>query len=124
MSEKLDLEAIKARLAAATPGPWRAVEMTHYGEPGTGFGWVAGGKQPCGAIMGEESGGAGMLEDAVFIAHAPEDIAALVAEVERLAEANRELGSYVPQRAELGSTSDFERINFRSAEREAITRPK
>jgi len=69
----IDLEAIKARLAAATPGPWwvdesrRGVEAQAYGYP---------------IEIVARTGRA----DAVLIAHAPGDIAALVAEVERLRE--------------------------------------
>ena len=56
----LDLEPIKERLAAATPGPWDF------------------------HIIPPEIGGMGTGADAEFIANAPEDIAALIAEVERL----------------------------------------
>ncbi len=62
----LDLEPIKARLAAATSGPWQARAL--------GRCWVVDG--PCAD-----------QRDADFIAHAPEDIAALVAKVEELLEA-------------------------------------
>lgn len=68
----LDLEAIKARAEAATPGPWerRITTFTSCGVQG-----------PEMAIYDE--GGHGE-EDAEFIAHARTDIPALVAEVERL----------------------------------------
>ena len=66
-----DLETIKARLAAATPGPWyvdeslRGVEAQTHGYPVEIVAWTG-------------------RADAVLIAHAPGDIAALVAEVEAL----------------------------------------
>jgi hypothetical protein len=66
-----DIEAIKGRLAAATPGPWyvdeslRGVEAQTHGYPVEIVAWTG-------------------RADAVLIAHAPGDIDALVAEVERL----------------------------------------
>ena len=79
----LDLEPIKERLAAATPGPWRVWHDPDPSKAGTAvetawcYGDIEGDTElitdylPTGA-------------DAEMIAHAPEDIAALVAEVERL----------------------------------------
>jgi hypothetical protein len=61
-----DLEAIKERLAAATPGPWTQW-ATHY---------------VC--DKREKIAGPMLARDADLIAHAPEDLAALVEEVERL----------------------------------------
>lgn len=66
-----ELDVIEARLKAATPGPWVA---------------------PCGALGTDVRtlGGASVADDvkraddADFIAHAPTDIAALLAEVRRL----------------------------------------
>ena len=77
----LDLEPIKERLAAATPGPWKAKE-----DSWDGYSVVIDDNGPGVSIIAEqigqgEDGGRG---DAEFIANAPEDIAALVAEVERL----------------------------------------
>jgi len=63
-----DIEAIKGRLAAATPGPWyvdeslRGVEAQTHGYPVEIVGWTG-------------------RAEAMLIAHAPSDIAALVAEV-------------------------------------------
>lgn len=75
---QLDLEPIKTREAAATKGPWRtffaediAVEESDTGE------WIA--------HLGDECDG--HEPDAHFIAHARQDIPALIAEVERLREA-------------------------------------
>jgi hypothetical protein len=65
----LDLEAIKARLEATRPGTWR-LEHNHA--------WFR-------VVLGKDAQGTGAqgahLE---LLAHAAEDLAALVAEVERL----------------------------------------
>ena len=78
-----DLEPIKERLAAATPGPW---EMSYDADDKwtsiTGQPYDDGGQwlvcPEVATCEGEPDA------DSTFIAHAPEDIAALVAEVERL----------------------------------------
>lgn len=74
---ELDIEAIKARAAAATPGSWCAdpiededVDWFVHSAAGPDFPIVA--RRVC------------VEADAEFIAHAPADIAALLAEVERL----------------------------------------
>jgi hypothetical protein len=78
----LDLEPIKARLAAATPGPWH-VEPISYPERAlpevyAGTSRVA---QPCNSreVPAPESD-----FNAEFIGYAPVDIAALVEEIEQL----------------------------------------
>jgi hypothetical protein len=60
-----ELEDIKDRLAAATPGPW---ELIGGGE------WIS----PIGIPVAPDDGGVGP-QDAEFIAHAPTDIARLLA---------------------------------------------
>ena len=77
-----DLTPIKARLDAATPGPWAVVDdLAVTAAP------EVGGDDSCLSIVIPA-----IVEftpraaDAEFIAHAPTDIAALVAEVERLQE--------------------------------------
>lgn len=73
MSEPLDLDAIKARMEAASPGPW------HHGERCV---WEV---YDVVVSDGDDgTGGAIHPGDAEFIAHAREDIPALIAEVERL----------------------------------------
>ena len=81
----LDLEPIKERLDKAHTewGPWKAKE-----DSWDGYSVVIDDNGPGVSIIAEqigqgEDGGRG---DAEFIANAPEDIAALVAEVERLRE--------------------------------------
>ncbi len=67
-----DLEAIRARLRAATPGPWTLFSEAMYlvvSEPG------------CGRVMNNDGQWA---RDADFISAAPTDIAALIAECDRL----------------------------------------
>ena len=75
----LDLEVIKARLAAATPGPWEQMPSKnkggvdrYVGPPGCG--------PICEMSVIREKWG----DDMRLIANAPTDLAALVAEVERL----------------------------------------
>lgn len=65
----LDLEPIKARLAAATPGPWE-MQDEYIACPDGDF--------VCTIVDG------GTERDAMLIANAPTDLAALVAEVEAL----------------------------------------
>ena len=76
----MNLEPIKARLAAATPGPWgqgmagdKPLPEVDYS---AAFGFIT--------INERSDDGAGGVADADFIAHAPTDLADLVAEVERL----------------------------------------
>ena len=71
-TKRPDIAAIRARLAAATPGPWRLVEVV------TGMFNIVGvlsswNKTPCVSAA-----------DAALISHAPADLAALCGEVEEL----------------------------------------
>ena len=68
----MDLESIKKRLTAATPGPWAWASAPAEGAAG---GYVLT------AVTGD---GPHASFDAEFIAHAPTDIRALLAEVKRL----------------------------------------
>ena len=84
----LDLEPIKERLDEATPGPW-----DFYVLPQSAGITVAtihsehGPRETCWTVdLPPEIGGMGTEKDAEFIANAPEDIAALISEVERLRE--------------------------------------
>jgi hypothetical protein len=76
----LDLEPIKARLAAATPGPWEAMPSKNkggvdrfVGPPGCDF-------PVCEMFVTWEKWG----NDMYLIANAPTDLVTLVEEVERL----------------------------------------
>lgn len=80
LPEAESLNAIKARLAAATPGPWH-VDRKHANVVyDVADNW---GTQTWSASNRHYNNG-DPLTDAEFIAHAPEDIAALLAEVEHL----------------------------------------
>lgn len=80
----IDLDAIKARLAAATSAEqWRADVWTSYDDASH----CAVGPEHESDDRDEddpESAHAAAMRDADLIAHAPADLAALVAEVERL----------------------------------------
>ena len=73
-----ELAAIEARLKKATPGPWRVVVngQGDYDAPGIE------GEGDAGSVLFD----AGLLShtDRALIAHAPADLRALIAEVERL----------------------------------------
>ena len=80
---ELDLDAIEVRSALATAGPWHTPHEDGYGCVYIGnYGWVAGDSRGNGPSydVDDEQGHA----DAEFIAHAREDVPALVAEVRRL----------------------------------------
>jgi len=80
-AEPLDLDAIRARLAAATPGPWTA-------HP-DGLVWSD--------LPGDPVSGSVEQANAELIAHARQDIPALLAEVERLrAQLDKPCGSCHP----------------------------
>lgn len=82
----LDLDPIKERLAEATPGPWDFhVLPQSVGITVATIHSEHGPRETCWTVdFPPEIGGMGTEKDAEFIANAPEDIAALVAEVERL----------------------------------------
>ncbi len=72
----MNIEAIKARTDAATPGPW----VPSYDECGDSWEVLVGNKALARVIR--------FSTDAEFIAHARKDIPALLAEVERLNKLN------------------------------------
>lgn len=84
----LDLEPIKKRLAEATPGPWfhRQAGEHRPSDPKQRYDWIGDhpdqGKHKK-VIVGRDAVYGG-TPDYAFIAAAPSDIAALIAEVERL----------------------------------------
>ena len=88
----MDLQAIEARLAAATPGPWEAQPFESAPREDAGSP-IVGGKSGIGLIAYTLRSGAvddvwfnkpQCEADAEFIAHAPADIRALIDEVGRL----------------------------------------
>lgn len=85
VSEPLDLEAIKKRAEAATPGPWDVADKYDKEQS---WPWVIafdGDAEPwwvaeCAIDITPTDG----VDNAQFIAHARSDVPALVAEVEKL----------------------------------------
>lgn len=86
MAEHLDLEAIRARVTAATRGPWHAEYFGKRGYP------QRIGTDDATVVAETFDGGGGPAANAEFIAHARQDIPALLAEVQRLRDA---LAAYV-----------------------------
>ena len=85
----LDLEAIKARCEAATPGPWAVANIAPgWAEDENDWCVVPGVVESCGSDM---CGPVVRSADAAFIASARTDVPALVAEVERLREERDDL---------------------------------
>jgi hypothetical protein len=82
-----DIEAIRARLKAATPGPWEWHVKENWYANDENFDAVV---SPNGANVLEaySCDGCGHIDveapDAQFIAHAPQDIADLLAELEQV----------------------------------------
>ncbi|MFE9448332.1 hypothetical protein [Streptomyces sp. NPDC006739] len=80
MTQPLDLDQIEARAAAATPGPWTTDGWEIYQGDGNSapdlMAWVG---ETCRADDYD-----GSRNDAAFIAHAREDVAAMAAEIRRL----------------------------------------
>lgn len=85
-----DRDAIRRRLEAATPGPW-GFSGGEWGDVGTGTETIAHDIQN--------------PADGDFIAHAPADIAALLAYTERLEKAMGDIRREMPQ--ECSCTSDY-----------------
>lgn len=95
MSETLDLEPIKARLEAATPGNWswedwdsdrghETDEQRHLVNDILGDRGIVGDLPAVILVADDPWIWWDNPEDAKLIAHAPTDLAALIAEVERL----------------------------------------
>ncbi len=91
----IDLEAIKARCKAATKGPWK---YTYSKEDNEHNVILHGDDYNDDTVLlfyeGCQTGNA----DAEFIAHAREDVPALVAEVERLTVGIKEIGAMCAKR--------------------------
>lgn len=89
------LQGIKARADAATPGPWEEKTNRHPQCNGEPWGWISGasGNITWSGYVGKTN--------ADFIAHARTDIPALVAEVERLAAENSTLKKALEKLADI-----------------------
>lgn len=103
----IDLEAISARAEAATPGPWAYVD--------NGFdGYIMSASEHL-IVGGEPAEGRIEPDDpnADFIAHAREDVPALLAEVKRLVQGKQELienrEKWIKAHGEL--SAEVERLN-------------
>ncbi len=92
MTDALDTDAIRARLAAATPGPWKSTPIRSANR---GYSIMA--PNPTSdnpgdiVIVAESIPSPDMITVADFIAAAPTDIAALLAEVGRLRDVMRKI---------------------------------
>jgi hypothetical protein len=91
-NEPLDLDAIEARLKAATPGPWQAVDLPYNGidDPMIVNGELVYIAQTA-YDMQSSSQEHDVDADTIFIANAPADVAALLGEVKRLREEKAKL---------------------------------
>ena len=90
----MDLQAIEARLAAATPGPWKAQDFVAAPTEDAGSAVVKQGNGGLvayalrsGAVEHEWYDKPQCDADAEFLAHAPDDIRALLDEVKAVREA-------------------------------------
>lgn len=86
-TEPLDLDAIEARATAATPGAWAYDQIPETGE--CRVIWDGNGAAERDSVYAITSGGS-LACNAEFIAHAREDVPALIAEVRRLRIARNE----------------------------------
>lgn len=92
-----DIAAIRERAEAATGGPWRWPNRKHLLGKGHRL------NVPADSVLDTTTFGAPAREDRDFIAHARQDIPALLAHVEELEAA---LGLFVPSRQALGAFAD------------------
>lgn len=93
------LRAIKGRCEQATEGPWEV--------EGRGGVHMSGRRDAYIVVQAKTGrclhGPTWTYEDAVFVAHAREDVPALIAEVERLWEENRKLRQELRKHADVNS---------------------
>ena len=110
----MDLQAIEARLEAATPGPWDFDTIPETGESRVVVRSNAG--DPMLEVSVATHGVS--AEDAEFLAHAPEDIRALLAEVKAV----REVVARHPDVLECSEYSDDDPIScgWKAAYRDVV----
>jgi hypothetical protein len=94
----VDLAAIQARLDAATPGPWVASQELADRVRG----WVRPIETVEGGVVVDD---VRTGHDAVFIAHAPADVATLLAGVRELEADNERLGRSLADAVKVGLDS-------------------
>ena len=97
----MDLQAIEARLAAATPGPWKTQDFVDAPPEDAGSAVVKQGNGGLvayalrsGAVKHEWYDKPQCDADAEFIAHAPEDIRALLGAVKAAKSLHRKMPFY------------------------------
>ena len=103
-----DLEAIQARADAATAGPWREFISDVYAIKGCGVPVCSDCREVhLAEIVADEDEADNREADAEFIAHAREDVPALIREVSRLRAENDHLrhGGSVPPPITTGATT-------------------
>jgi hypothetical protein len=110
MPAEMDLAPIKAREAAATPGPWGHA----YRPDGTTTVWHVD-PESGRLTVAEVRGWDRHAENAAFIAHARADVPALVAEVEQLRAERLLLARLATPRAELSSAEIEAALDLRDA---------
>lgn len=95
--DPINLDAIKARAAAATVGPWEAQPRTHSNESiVVAHGLLIAVSKPCAEVVGEPFD-VRSRANAEFIAHAREDIDLMAAEIDSLrAERDLALSTLTP----------------------------
>lgn len=109
------LAQIKARLEAATPGPWQVDGMDSGHSLYEMDWWVTAGEYndtvcDMGGLVRAGNEGAAKDDggkDAIFIAHAPEDMAKLIAAVESVLEMASAPGDVVGWRGEPNDLANF-----------------
>ena len=94
----IDLAPIKERLAKATPGPWRVWQNPHKkSDVAVETAWS---HSDCEGDTELITAYLPTCGDAEFIAHSPEDIAALIGEVERLRRSGATLGLVIKEQCQ------------------------
>jgi hypothetical protein len=102
----MNLEPIKARLAAATPGRWI---VTFPGDV-----MAEGGSSLLCALAGNSGYFPNHKANADLIAHAPEDLSALLSEVESLSESRKLYATQLQDIAELVTGKPGTVVSFRN----------
>lgn len=113
------LAAIQGRLNAITQPPWKNCNSTYYGMVKAGEKEVAVASyyncvyEDCRVTREDQAA------NAEFIAHAPDDIARLLAEVERLREEVKRRDAFIAQQRSFSQSLE-EDLNFQAAVEDAL----